>query len=252
MEPIFEQADIPSPKSQQPITQTLSPSRPLQQQRNESNLRPLLIEIPSLTSLVIRTPSLRQTPTQRPQQQLHQLQPSLWTRAHIEALRFSIHLTLISVFETLFFWLFVSQSEDAALVHLVNSYTTNVLASCAAMPPQQRATVTGLIDVFVNQTVVDTLGAAAAADRAAWNGGLRNASWYYVGGLAGLTVTLSALARCLKRRVPWRSLLAENVVLVALLGLYEWMFFHTVVFRYKAVTPAELDQMVVDELLTSC
>lgn len=242
MDPVFEQADIPSPKQQQPIT----PPRPLQQQRNESNLRPLLIEIPSLTSLVIRTPQQRQQPLPLA------IQPSPWTRAHIEALRFSIHLTLISVFETLFFWLFVSQSEDAALVHLVNSYTGNVLASCASMTAQQRAAITGLIDVFVNQTTVDALGAAAAADRAAWNGGLQRNSWYYAGGLVGLTVTLSALARCLKRHIPWRSLLAENAVLVALLGLYEWMFFHTVVFRYKAVSPAELDRMVVDELLTSC
>jgi hypothetical protein len=246
MEPVFEHADIPSPKSPQQLP---TPPRPLQQQRNESNLRPLLIEIPSLTSFVIRTPPLRQRQTHPFP---HPLQPSAWTRAHIEALRFSIHLTLISVFETLFFWLFVSQSEDAALVHLVNSYTGNLLTSCATMTEAQRASVTGIIDVFVNQTVVDAMGAIAAADRAVWNGGLQRNSWYYVSGLAGLTVTLGALARCLKRRMPWQSLLAENAGLVALLGLYEWMFFHTVVFRYKAISPAELDRMVVDELMASC
>jgi hypothetical protein len=56
------------------------------------------------------------------------------------------------------------------------------------------------------------------------------------------------------RRIPirWGRLIGENVGMIIMLGLYEWMFFSTVALRYQAVTPAELDGMVVSEFQASC
>jgi hypothetical protein len=41
---------------------------------------------------------------------------------------FGLHLTLISLFETVFFFHFVSQSEDAGLQSTVDSYVNGVLS----------------------------------------------------------------------------------------------------------------------------
>ena len=159
---------------------------------------------------------------------------------------------LISLFETLFFWLFISRTEDAALVTLVNSYTGNLLNACQNLSVPQRTAVLDILNLFINGTATDAAGATAAADRAAFNGQLLRNSWlYFGGGLALLTATLgAALWRRLQMR--WGQILAENLVLVLLLGAYEWMFFRSVVLRYQAVTPAELDRMVVDQVEAAC
>jgi hypothetical protein len=227
--------------------------------RIASNLRPLLIEVPSLTDLTIRTP-----PTPRPQalqidippRQLTIPQPRLYClwcghTAITWTLRFSIHLLLISVFETLFFWLYVSQSEDHALISLVNTYMTGVLDSCATMTPNQRAETSAIIGALINVTTVDSDGAAAAAIRTAYNDTLFRNSWLYVSALFTLCVLLGC-APCRNRPLPWRTLILENLALVSLLGLYEWMFFHTVALRYRAITTEELDRMVIDELNIVC
>jgi hypothetical protein len=243
------------PKRQRSATEPAIP-------RIASNLRPLLTEVPSLTELTIRTPPTPPTPTPRPtplhidilsQQQQTPQRRCAWCghTAITWALRFSIHLLLISIFETLFFWLYVSRSEDRALVSLVNTYMTGVLDSCATMTPAQRAETTAIIGALINVTAVNTEGAEAAATRTAYNDILFRNSWLYVSALFTLCVLLGC-APCRNRPLPWRTLILENLALVSLLGLYEWMFFHTVALRYRAITTAELDRMVVDELTNNC
>lgn len=168
------------------------------------------------------------------------------------SLRFNLHLLLVALFETLFFWLYVSQSEDAALVGLVNSYTSDLFASCANMTPAALNLTNTVFAALVDQGAVDRAGTLAAADRATYNSDLLRKTWFYVGSLGILFVAQAAGARWWRIAVPWRHIVGENVALVALLGLYEWMFFHTVVFRYHSITPAELDRMVVDEFSANC
>lgn len=172
--------------------------------------------------------------------------------AHRWAIRFILHIVLISLFETLFFWLFISRTEDEALITLVSSYTGNLLNACQNLSVPQRAAVLDLLNLFINSTATDAAGAAAAADRAAFNGILLRASWlYFAGGVSLLAATVgAALWRRLQMR--WGQIVAENLVLVLMLGAYEWMFFRTVVLRYLAVSPAELDRMVVDQVEAAC
>lgn len=176
-----------------------------------------------------------------------------WTvTTHIWALRFSLHLALISLFETIFFWHFVSVSEDHALMDLINGYTVNLLRDCGTLTPIQRSAFDSILGLFINQTTVDQQGAVAAATRATFNTVLLRNSWLLVGGLTALVVALAAGAKRRALEVPWGHVASENLALVTLLGLYEWMFFRTVIFPYKSVSIPELDRMVVDEVNTAC
>jgi hypothetical protein len=179
--------------------------------------------------------------------------PSGWQHGCLPwSLRFNLHLLLIALFETFFFWLYVSKSEDTALVGLVNSYTDGVFAACATMTPAALNLTNTVFDALVDRTVVDRDGVIAATARATYNHDLLGKTWLYVGSLGLLFVFQAAIARRLRVPVPWSHVIGENVALVTLLGLYEWMFFHTVVFRYHSITPAELDRMVVDEFGAAC
>ena len=188
------------------------------------------------------------TPPPSPEERVELLTSFLhrWSR------RFSVHVTLIALFETLFFWLFVSKTEDSSLVGLVNDYAGELLRQCDSMNTSQRIVFMGLVDQLVNQTQVATQGAAAATARGLANGALRTNSWVYFGSLVVLTGGLAVGAKYRRLPVHWRQLVCENLCLIIVLGLYEYMFFSTVVYPYQSISQPELNRMLLTEIDASC
>jgi hypothetical protein len=236
--------------------------------RVESNQKPLIslepLDLALSAAFPAPTLSLNQESPPQPIQELTPPPPPAptapnphpstpWSaRAHIWTIRFALHLTLIGAFETVFFWLYVSKSEDQALTSLINNYVSGAITGCQNLTTPQRTEVATFLTALFNQTDIDAAGVAAAADRSAYNGLLLRNSWLYFATIALLFATLAGTAKLRRLRVQWSHVVGENVVLVALLGLYEMMFFRTVVFQYRATTMEELDQMVVGELMGAC
>ena len=171
---------------------------------------------------------------------------------HRWSLRFSVHVTLIALFETLFFWLFVSKTEDSSLIGLVNDYAGELLSQCDSMNTSQRIVFMDLVDMLVNQTQVASQGAAAATARGLANGALLTNSWVYFGSLVVLTGGLAVGAKYRRLPVHWRQLVCENLCLIIVLGLYEYMFFSTVVYPYQSISQPELNRMLLTEIDASC
>jgi hypothetical protein len=167
---------------------------------------------------------------------------------HRWGIRFSLHLSLIAIFETVFFWHIVAQSEDDALTSLIGSYTNNIVASFANMSAPDRNATAAILSTLINITTINAQGAVAAAGRGAYNGALLSQSWTYFGAVAGLCAVLSAAAPLRRLPIQWRHVVLENLVLVTFLGLYEWMFFHTIVFKYRAVSTDELDRNIIGQI----
>jgi len=227
--------------------------------RVASNLKPLILEDiqaspppsptkPHMEPLEFET-EVPSSPTQRYSACKRRIQ-----FGHRWAVRFSFHLMLISMFETLFFWHVISTSEDSALVDLINTYSGKVTNVCMNMTTDQRNITHDLVIYLFNRTEIDAAGALAAAGRDNFNTGLQKNSWLYFAGVAGLFTTLAAATRVpvIRQRIKWGKLVGENLALVTLLGLYELMFFKTVIFPYRAVSVPELDRMVSDELNMFC
>ena len=171
---------------------------------------------------------------------------------HRVALHFLFHLLLISLFETLFFWQFISRQEDNALTGLVNTYTSRAFSVCSNLTSQQRGDLRTYVSIFLDANSTLAAASASAEDRRTFNDILVRNSWLYFGGLATLFGLLTSTAHLRGLNVNWGKLVAENMGLVTLLGIYEWMFFRTVALRYQAVTPAELDGMIVSEFQVAC
>jgi hypothetical protein len=172
--------------------------------------------------------------------------------AHRWAIRFTLHLLLISAFETIFFWKYVAPSEDTALTGLVNTYTNSAFSTCANMTSTERNLTVALFNALVNTTTTLQEAQSAAAGRTLSNDILYRNSWLYFGGLMTAFGLLSSTAHVRRIPIHWGYILGENLALVTLLGLYEWMFFHTIAFRYQAVSPNELDGLVVSEFTAAC
>lgn len=237
--------------------------------RVESSQKPLMLHVGSINSDIwsignIEPPTTSYSPPSPPSSTEPRLQPPIVENtdtaplppprnfyldtAHRWGIRFSMHLSLIAIFETLFFWHIVAQSEDNALTTLIGSYTNNIITSLANMSAADRNATATILNALVNIAAIDVQGVAAASERALYNGNLLNRSWTYFGGVAGLCALLATAAPLRRLPIQWSHVILENLVLVLILGLYEWMFFHTIVFQYRAVSIEELDRNIINSI----
>ena len=167
-------------------------------------------------------------------------------------LRFLIHITLISVFETVFFFLFVSKDEDAGILAATTHYTDAIVQSCSGFTYNESAFINLILERYVNGSSIIGAGATAAAHRQAVNAGLMRQSYFYIAGL-GSTMGLIALVAVWRRfKIAWLHIVAENLMFVTLLGLYEYMFFETIIKRYAVETTDEISSGFVQGLQEQC
>lgn len=167
-------------------------------------------------------------------------------------LGFGVHISLVSIFETLFFFLFISKSEDSGLTNVLDGYVGGILASCDTWPANTTALVNDLLSVFINTTQVVASANRAAIERESYNRALKVQAWGYVGGLIGCVTAGALVAHGKKLRIAWRRIVLENLIMVSLLGLYELMFFRTIIYQYENMSLPELDGFVVGQLQAQC
>jgi hypothetical protein len=167
-------------------------------------------------------------------------------------LGFGVHLSLVSLFETLFFFLFISKSEDAGLENMINNYITGVLTTCNTWPANTTAVVNDILSVLINKNQTLALAAQAATTRAAFNHTLFVQAWLYVAGLASLVALGTTASLCTRTRIAWGRVLVENFIMVSLLGLYELTFFKTIIYNYENISLPELDGNIVTQLNAQC
>lgn len=167
-------------------------------------------------------------------------------------LRFSFHLSLVALFEVIFFSLFITGAEDSALIGLVDTYIDSALANCSQWSNTTREFVNIIASAIFNRTLVDQMGARARASRDRVNFDLTVRAWAYMGGVIAIVLIFALASWLRKLKVDVRHLLLENIGLVAVLGVYEYLFFTSVIIKYQAITPDELDAMVADTFNSQC
>jgi hypothetical protein len=174
---------------------------------------------------------------------------AIWT---IRALSFGFHICLIGIFETLFFFLFISKSEDDGIQMTIQNYIQGILNQCKQWSLNDTVTINTILQALVNTTQVQTDATRAMTERTLYNHNLEVQAWMYVAGIASCLCLGGAVAHLVKIRIPVRRILLENLSMVALLGLYELMFFKTIIYKYRSLTFEELNGNIVGQLQGSC
>lgn len=163
----------------------------------------------------------------------------------------TVHVSLISVFENIFFWQFISKSEDTALQVTIDSFLQTTLSSCHSWGNATQI-VRDLFNLFVNQTQINQQAIQASNARSQINYNLFVQSWLYYIGLISLVIISSIVTYCKKYRIKWKEVATDNILLVVLLGLYEFTFFKTIAIQYVNITLPELENHIVNELQNQC
>jgi hypothetical protein len=190
---------------------------------------------------------------QAPQPQIQQIQqtPSkiIWIT---RGLSFGIHITLIGIFETVFYFLFVSKSEDEGIENTVNNYIQGVLSQCQGWNQTTTNAINEILLLFINTTTIIQNGQQSQLERHTYNAKLELQAWLYVIVLFSVISILGGLSKWKEYPIPWKRILLENLCMVTLLGLYELFFFKTIIYNYRSLTFDELNLNIVQQLQGSC
>ena len=167
-------------------------------------------------------------------------------------LRFLLHISMISFFETLFFFQFVSKDEDDGISYISKFYINKVTSSCSNINSTDSYYINMILGKFVNSTLIIEEGKAALLERTSYNNQLNKISWFYFAGLNGGLLLLIVIALIKNYKIRWSYLFFENLMFVSMLGLYEFMFFETIIKKYVTLTPAEISMQFIKGLQSEC
>jgi hypothetical protein len=165
---------------------------------------------------------------------------------------FAFHITLISLFETVFFFQFISKSEDTGLQRTVEGYINGILNSCNGWSPNTTQVVEDLLLLLINTTQVSQANNQALTSRQHSNNALQIQAWLYVAVLSGSLIIVVLLGQQASLRLAWKRILIENAIMVTLLGLYEFAFFKTIIYNYQNMSLPELNEFIVTQLQQTC
>jgi ABC-type nickel/cobalt efflux system permease component RcnA len=108
----------------------------------------------------------------------------------------------------------------------------------------------GLIGLILkgefNQTIIDNQGQASALQRANFNTGLLYRSIWYSVACLGICIAMVVIVFLRKINVKWRKLMIEHLAFVFILGLYEYFFYETIIYKYMTISTSELNQHIID------
>jgi hypothetical protein len=165
---------------------------------------------------------------------------------------FLFHLVLISVFEVIFFNYYIIQYENNAIISLVNQLATPIINSCNTLSPINKIRVDDFIDVFINETTINSNAISDYNIRQEFNQKLYIKSIYYCLGVI-LVFFMSLFSNIyFKQKIDFLMVILDNIVMISILGIYEYIFFSNIIFKYMTISPNELIKIIMGNLLQSC
>ena len=160
----------------------------------------------------------------------------------------SLHLFFISMFETIFYFLYVSQSENQGILNTIDTYYSPIVQSCSDWTNISRTLIGFILQEEFNKTAIDNDGHSAEISRSTFNTGLLHQSiWYSVASL-GICLVMVVIIWFRKIHVKWQKLMVEHLAFILILGLYEYFYYETIIYKYDTISSAELNRYIVDGL----
>jgi hypothetical protein len=163
-----------------------------------------------------------------------------------------LHITLISIFETLFYFFYVSSLEDNGIEKTVNTFIDNAVNKCSNINFTQIQIIDYILEPYINATKIIEYGNEEEISRNIYNQKLMNIAWSYVGGLLGISTIVVIYIKFRKINIKWKIIIGENVAMVILLALYELMFFDTIIYSYKPISTNEIERNTIEQFQSTC
>ena len=106
--------------------------------------------------------------------------------------------------------------------------------------------------MFVNETVINTNALSDKNLREETNNRLFHLSLVYYIVVICVFLFVLILNCVLKKKIDFIMILIDNLIMISILGIYEYLFFQNIIFKYLTLGPNELIKNVMGNLLNNC
>jgi hypothetical protein len=158
------------------------------------------------------------------------------------------HLSLIALFEIIFFFNIIVNFENNTFINLVNSLTNPITQQCFNYNNSEKQIITDIFNSIVNMTTINENANQAYQNRKNHNHIFLIYSWLYFVALILLSIILIIFNYLKKKKVNLKKILLDNVIMCILLGCYEYLFFKTIILNYYVINNVELTKYIFDNL----
>jgi hypothetical protein len=163
------------------------------------------------------------------------------------SIMFMQHLGLISLFEIIFFFNIVSVYEDNALINLISTFTHNIPGICTSLNMTNKEIFTYVFQSFINVNQINYNAQNAYEIRNKYNSKLVLISWMYFLGVILVNFILLICKFFLKFKINLMRIIFDNIIMILLLGFYEFLFFRTIILQYQSISVDELTKNIINQ-----
>jgi hypothetical protein len=167
------------------------------------------------------------------------------------AITFTFHLLLIAFFEIIFFFNVIVKYEDTALYNISDSYINPIIEYCESLNQTNKIVFFDIFNYLFNTTMINSIGNQDYNTRTTFNNNIIILSWIYVIIIFILFCFLIFLNIFIfKIKINYKKILIDNFFMIIILGLYEYMFFNTIIVKYKNIDNFTLNQYLINKVNT--
>ena len=163
-----------------------------------------------------------------------------------------LHITLISIFETLFYFLYIASLENNGIEWTINAFINGAVNECQLMNATQVQQMNHILDKYINASNIIRIGNLQESFRILYNTTISLRAWMYISILSGLFSIVTVYIKCRRIKMNWTYIILENTSMVLLLGLYEFLFFDTIIYPYQPISTDESERNMIQQLQNGC
>jgi len=161
------------------------------------------------------------------------------------------HIFLMSIFEILFYFLFIVNIEKEIFLEKLTSYNDNIQELYNEnINPEQHAIISNYVYNMFNDKILTELKQNYENDIKMQNMLfqmlLKKA--IIISSIIGFLFASSIIYGRKEMKILW--ILFENILLFLLLGLYEYIFFNMIILKYNPITDGEIQYIFVCNFLS--
>ena len=159
-----------------------------------------------------------------------------------------LHLMLISLFETMFYFNYVSVEEDNGITGQIIGLIEPIGEICEDLSEGIREEIKERLEGFNSSIYED-----AYNERMEYNNRLRKDAMMIVYVMIVICCIIGIVLYIVdKKRLSWKQMILDTIVMVGVLGIYEYSFFMKYVSKYKVIGTSEIEWKIRNYLISAC
>lgn len=154
-----------------------------------------------------------------------------------------LHVSIIIIFEILFYFTFIIKKEYQVFDYLIKDITHNQYYN---LNETTRITLKHIIKNMTNINYINSRALYDRNNRLNTKNHLFNQSLIIIAFLSFLSITIVFFGRY-KKLIKIRYLVLDIILLLCMIGIFEYIFFTKIISHIKPISPYELLSSVIED-----